>query len=112
MACIHVHVKVTHQLTVCFAVRSPCVGRVLDSVVPGPYGQPTRLPDMNVGDVAVRIRQQTRSLHTKPLLRPVIVLSVLLAACTTTTCTPVVLGKLLRRSAMTGLPPVLNTSLD
>ena len=35
-------------------MRSPCVGRLLETVVPGPYGQPTRLPDMIVSDLAVR----------------------------------------------------------
>jgi len=30
------------------------VGRLLETVVAGQYGQPTRLPDMIVSDVAVR----------------------------------------------------------
>ena len=30
------------------------MGRLLETVVPGQYGQPTRLPDMIVSDVAVR----------------------------------------------------------
>jgi hypothetical protein len=42
-----------HHLSACSAVHSPCVGRMLEGVVPGPYGQPTRLPDMVMGDVAV-----------------------------------------------------------
>ena len=43
--------------------RSPCVGRLLETVVPGSYGQPTRLPDMIVSDVAVR------ALHSQHVLR-------------------------------------------
>ena len=46
-----------------FAAHSPCVGQLLQSVVPGQYGQPTRLPDMIVGDIAVRLRRESPFLH-------------------------------------------------
>ena len=42
---------------------SPCVGRLLETVVPGQYGQPTRLPDMIVSDVAVRAPRTECMLH-------------------------------------------------